>query len=66
MTLRELGCDIQRFSHLIMLTPFAAQLRYEPLETVDAPLDRPALRKQTQELHDHVLSAITLIKAGAA
>jgi hypothetical protein len=66
MTLRELGCDIEKFKHLIMLSPFAAQLRYEPLETVDEPLDRPALRKQIQELHDHVLSAVALIKAGVA
>ena len=66
MTLQELGCDIVKFKHLIMLSPFAAQLLYEPLETVDEPLDRPALRTQIQELHDHVQSAVALIKAGVA
>jgi len=65
MTLRELGCDVEKFKHLIMLSPFAAQLRYEPLETVDEPLDRPVLRKQIQELYNHVLSAVALIKTGA-
>lgn len=63
LTLRELGCDIESFRHLIMLNPFAAQLRYEPLETVDEPLDRPALRKEVQELHAHVQSAVTLMKS---
>jgi len=62
LTLRELGCDIKKFRHLTMLNPFAAQLRYEPLETVDEPLDRPTVRRQVQELHDHVKSAITSIK----
>ena len=61
MTLRELGCDIDQFKNLIMLNPFAAQLRYEPLETADAPLDRPALRRQVQDLYDHVQSAIAAI-----
>lgn len=62
LTLRELGCDIEKFRHLIMLNPFAAQLRYEPLETVDEPLNRPALRKEVQELHVHVQSAVALMK----
>lgn len=62
LTLREMGCDIEQFRHLIMLTPFAAQLRYEPMETIDAPLDRPALRQQVQALHDHVQSAIAAAK----
>ena len=61
MTLRELGCDIEKFQHFIMLSPFAAQLRYEPLETVDELLDRPALRKQIQELYDHVLAVVALM-----
>lgn len=61
--LSELGCDVNRFKHLILLIPFAAQLRYEPLETVDEPLDRSGLRKQIQELHDHVQSAVALIKS---
>lgn len=63
MTLRELGCDIEKYRHLIMLNPFAAHLRYESLETVDEPLDRPGLRKQLQELHGHVQSAVALIKS---
>lgn len=63
LTLRELGCDIEKFRHLIMLNPFAAQLRYEPLETVDEPLDRPKLRKEVQEFHDHVQAAVTLMKS---
>jgi len=46
-----------------MLNPFAAQLRYEPLETVDEPLERQELRKQVQELHDHVQAAVTLMKS---
>ena len=62
MILRELGCDIEKFRHLTLLIPFAAQLRYEPLETVDEPLDRPMLRKQIQELHDHVQSVVALMK----
>jgi HEPN domain-containing protein len=60
LTLRELGCDIERFRHMVKLNPFAAQLRYEPLETVDEPLDRPALRAQVQELYDHVQAALLL------
>lgn len=63
LTLRELGCDIDKFRHLIMLNPFAAQLRYEPLETEDAPLDRPVVRKHVQELHEHVHAAIELSKS---
>ncbi len=62
LTLRELGCDIEKYRHLIMLNPFAAHLRYEPLETVDEPLDRPELRKQIQELYDHVQTAVELMK----
>ncbi|KAF0220203.1 MAG: hypothetical protein FD174_1442 [Geobacteraceae bacterium] len=60
LTLRELGCDIERFRHLVMLNPFAAQLRYEPLETVDEPLDRPALRAQVQEFYNHVQAVLSL------
>jgi HEPN domain-containing protein len=63
MTLRELGCDIERFKQLIMLNPFAAQLRYEPLETVDEPLDRPELQKEVQELYNHVQTAAGLMKS---
>lgn len=62
MILRELGCDIEKFRNLTLLIPFAAQLRYEPLETVDEPLDRPALRKQIQELYDHVMTVVALMK----
>jgi HEPN domain-containing protein len=62
LTLRELGCDIEKFRQLILLTPFAAQLRYEPLETVDEPLNRPEVRKEVQKLYDHVQAAVTLIK----
>lgn len=63
LTLRELGCDIEKYRHLIMLNPFAAHLRYEPLETVDELLDRPALRKEIQALHDHVQTAVALMKS---
>jgi len=62
MTLRELGCDIEKFKLMIMLNPFAAHLRYEPLETLDEPLDRPALRNDVQALHDHVQTVVTLMK----
>jgi HEPN domain-containing protein len=65
LTLRELGCDIEKFKQLIMLNPFAAQLRYEPLETVDEPLDRPELQKEVQELYNHVQSVVELIKSKA-
>lgn len=65
LTLRELGCDIEKYRHLIMLNPFAAHLRYEPLETLDEPLDRPELRQQIQELHDHVQTAVALMKQRA-
>lgn len=63
LTLRELGCDIEMFRYLIILNPFAAQLRYESMETEDEPLDRPALRKQVQELYDHVCASVDLIKS---
>ncbi|MFZ3207501.1 MAG: HEPN domain-containing protein [Geobacteraceae bacterium] len=63
MTLRELGCDIEKFKQMIMLTPFAAQLRYEPLETVDEPLDRRKLQKEIQELFNHVQTAVELLKS---
>jgi HEPN domain-containing protein len=62
LILRELGCDIEMFKHFIMLNPFAAQLRYEPLETADAPLDRPVLRRQVQELYNHVQSAVAALQ----
>jgi len=62
LTLRELGCEIDKFRHLIALNPFAAQLRYEPLETVDEALDRQALRKDVQGLHGHVQKVISLMK----
>lgn len=63
LTLRELGCDIEKFRHLIVLTPFAAQLRYEPLETVDEPLNRTEVRREVQGLYDHVQSAVALVKS---
>jgi len=62
LTLRETGCSIDHFRHLIKLNPFAAQLRYEPMETVDEPLDRPALRAQVQEVYDHVHSVLSLME----
>ncbi len=43
-----------------MLNPFAAQLRYEPLETADEPLDRPDLRNQVRGLYDHVRVVVAL------
>ncbi|HIJ95455.1 MAG TPA: hypothetical protein HPP94_06920 [Desulfuromonadales bacterium] len=48
---------------MIMLNPFAAHLRYEPLEALDEPLDRPALRNDVQALHDHVQMAVELMKS---
>lgn len=63
MTLRELGCDIERFKSLIMLNPFAAQLRYEPLETVDEPLVRPELQKEVQGLFNQVQTAVEMMRA---
>lgn len=62
LTLRELGCRIEPFRHLVKLNPFAAQLRYEPLETVDVPLDRPALRDEVQAVYDHVTSVLTMLE----
>lgn len=62
LTLRESGCSIDQFRHLISLNPFAAQLRYEPLETVDAPLDRPLLRAQVQGVYDHVQAVLALLE----
>jgi HEPN domain-containing protein len=61
LTLRELGIDIERFKHLVKLNPFAAQLRYEPLETVDEPLNRPALRAQVQEFYDYVQEVLSVM-----
>jgi HEPN domain-containing protein len=63
LTLRDLGCAIEPFRHLVKLNPFAVQLRYEPLETSDVPLDRQALRAEVQEIHDHVLAVLALLKA---
>lgn len=63
LTLRELGCDIEAFRHLTILTPFAAQLRYEPLETLDEPLDRPAYNGEIQRLYDHVRTIVALMKS---
>ena len=62
LNLRELGCDIERFRHLVKLNPFAAQLRYEQLEPADEPLDRPVLRKEVQEVYDHVQNVLTLLE----
>jgi len=62
LSLRELGCDIERFRHLVKLNPFAAQLRYEQLEPADELLDRPALRKEVQEVYDHVQNVLTLLE----
>jgi len=62
LNLRELGCDIERFRHLVKLNPFAAQLRYEQLEPADELLDRPALRKEVQEVYDHVQNVLTLLE----
>jgi HEPN domain-containing protein len=59
LSLRESGCEIEQFRHLIMLNPFAAQLRYEPMETLDEPLDRLTLRAQVQELYDHVQNVLS-------
>lgn len=63
LTLRELGCDIEPFRHLIMLNPFASQLRYEPMETIDEALDRPALRTQVQGIFDHVQAVLLLLES---
>lgn len=62
LNLRELGCDIERFRHLVKLNPFAAQLRYEQLEFADEPIDRPALQKEVQEIYDHVQNVLTLLE----
>jgi HEPN domain-containing protein len=62
LTLREMGCSIDQFRHLIKLNPFAAQLRYEPLETLDEALDRPVLRAQVQEVYDHVHSILAFLE----
>lgn len=43
LTLRGLGCDIENLKDLIALNAFAAQFRYEALETDDEPLDRLCL-----------------------
>jgi HEPN domain-containing protein len=63
LSLRELGCDIERFRHLIMLNPFAAQLRYEPMETLDEPLDREAVRTQVHGLFDHVQGVLSVLES---
>lgn len=46
----------------IILFGSYAQLRYEPLETVDVPLDRQALRAEVQEVYDHVKAVLTLVE----
>jgi hypothetical protein len=60
LTLQGLGCDIENFKDLISLNAFAAQFRYEVLETDDEPLDRQETRRRVQYAFDTVQALLRL------
>jgi HEPN domain-containing protein len=49
-TLDMLGADVDPLWDLIELNAFAVQFRYEAFESLDDPLDRPALTAQAEML----------------
>ncbi len=51
LTLRELGCEITLLRDLISLNVYAVQFRYEPLELLTTPIDRPSLFTRVTEVH---------------
>ena len=63
LTLQGLGCDIENLKDLISLNAFAAQFRYEALETDDEPLDRPDTRVRVQHAFDTVQAVLRLIES---
>lgn len=63
LTLQGLGCDIKNLKDLISLNAFAAQFRYETLETDDEPLDRQATRGRVQHAFDTVQAVLRLIES---
>jgi HEPN domain-containing protein len=63
LTLHSLGCDIEGFKDLISLNAFAAQFRYEVLETDDEPLDRREMRVRVQHTFDTVQAVLRLIES---
>jgi HEPN domain-containing protein len=63
LTLQALGCDIENFKDLILLNAFAAQFRYEALETDDEPLDRQEMRVRVQHAFDTVQVVLRLIES---
>jgi HEPN domain-containing protein len=60
LNLRELGCDISGFKHLMLLNVYAVRFRYEPLEQPTSTLDRPDMLGKVVELHDCVQRAIEI------
>ena len=63
LTLQKLGCDIENLKDLISLNAFAAQFRYEELETDDEPLDRQVMRVRVQHAFDTVQAVLKLIES---
>ena len=64
LTLKGLGCDIESLKDLISLNAFAAQFRYEALETDDEPLDRQEMRVRVQYAFDTVQAVLRLTESG--
>jgi len=63
LTLHGLGCDIADLKDVISLNAFAAQFRYEALETDDEPLDRQATRMLVRHAFDTVQAVLRLIES---
>jgi HEPN domain-containing protein len=57
------GCDIENLKDLISLNAFAAQFRYEALETDDEPLDRQGMRVRVQHAFDTVQAVLGQIES---
>lgn len=62
LTLKDIGCDIENLKDLISLNAFAAQFRYEVLETDDEPLDRQETRMRVQHAFDTVQALLRVIE----
>jgi len=63
LTLQGLGCDIENLKDLISLNAFAAQFRYEALETDDEPLDRQETRVRVQHAFDTVHAVLMMMES---
>ena len=52
--LRERGCQVEGLRDLVEYNAFAVEFRYEPFDTPDEPLDRPAVLSNVKNLVEHV------------